>query len=284
MRDAIRGSLKKVFRGFHSWTAAIVATLCFGLLSLPALAAYVSQGYTTKSSIPAGSIVAVTRDDQTVVELASLGSENPIVGVVSTVNQGVVSVNPNSSNTQVISSGTAKILASDINGKINPGDSLTLSPIDGVAMKATASGSLVGVARDSSDQLENRVSRQMTDNTGKIQSYNIGLLNSDVQLGQFQPTASQNGSNVVTGLQALSSNLAGKKLTPVRAAAAFALVIIATVAAMVVLFSAVTSSIRSIGRNPLAKHAVLRSLGQVILAVVIIIFAAFAGVYIIIGV
>lgn len=263
---------------------AIVATLCFGLLSLPALAAYVSQGYTTKSSIPAGSIVAVTRNDQTVVETASLSSENPIVGVVSTVNQGVVSVNPGSSNTQVISSGTAKILASDINGKINPGDSLTLSPINGVAMKATASGSLVGVARDSSDQLENRVSRQMTDNTGKIQSYSIGLLNSDVQLGQFQPTASQSGSNVVTGLQALSSNLAGKKLTPVRAAAAFALVVIATVAAMVVLYSAVTSSIRSIGRNPLAKHAVLRSLGQVILAVVIIIFAAFAGVYIIIGV
>jgi membrane protease YdiL (CAAX protease family) len=284
MTDAFRGSLKTVHRGFHSWMAAIVASFCFGLLSLPAVAAYVSQGFTTTSPIPAGSIVAVSKADQTVVELVSLSSNNPIVGVVSTVTQGVVSVNPNTSNVQVVSNGTAKILASDVNGTINPGDSLTLSPIDGVAMKATASGSLVGVARDSSDQLENRVSRQLTDNTGAIHSYNIGLLNSDVQLGQFQPTAAQGGSNVVTGLQALSSNLAGKKLTPIRAVAAFALVVIATVAAMVVLFSAVTSSIRSIGRNPLAKHAVLRSLGQVIFAVVIIIFAAFAGVYVIIGV
>ncbi len=252
--------------------------------AVPAVAANVTQGYTSSVAISAGSIVSLATNSQTNVETASLQNNQPIVGVTSTVTQGVVSVSPTGSNVQVTSSGPSKILVSNINGPISPGDSLTLSPIDGVAMKATTSGTLVGIARSSSSDMENKTSRQLTDNKGDNHSYDIGLINSDIQLGQYQPTGSQSGNNALTGLQALSSNLAGKKLTPIRAAAAFAVVVISTIAAMVVLFSAVTSSIRSIGRNPLAKPAVLRSLGQVILAVVIIIFAAFAGVYIIIGV
>src|SRR3989338_6521903 len=48
----------------------------------------------------------------------------------------------------IVSSGTAKVLVSTINGSIKTGDSLTSSPIPGAGMKATKSGFIIGTAQE----------------------------------------------------------------------------------------------------------------------------------------
>ena len=74
-----------------------------------------------------------------------------VVGVVAL--NAPISIETNKQNNKVknypvISSGTAKILVSTINGPIAKGDGITSSSIPGVGMKATKSGFIVGTSQE----------------------------------------------------------------------------------------------------------------------------------------
>lgn len=243
-----------------------------------AQAATITQGYNSTESLPAGSVVAL--ENNTLV-LANNQNINSLLGVVVTGSQYLVNVDGNQT-TQVVSGGSAATFVSDINGEIKNGDTLAPSPIAGVAMKATESGKALGLANADFDASKVSQTVRVKDKFGKERNVKVGTIAATVSVADYQLSAGGT-SAVVAGLQSIASSATGKQVTPIRAILAAVVLVLALVLSVIVLYSSVSSSIRSIGRNPLSKRFVVQGLVQVIIAVFIIMIAAFSVVYIIIG-
>lgn len=253
------------------------AAICFSLNPV-SLAAPASQGYNSNQSLPEGSVVSRSDDG---VEPANTQNISTLLGVV--VNPSDYLVNIDATRTvQVITNGTAVTLVSDINGEVKTGDPLTASPIDGVAMKATESTKILGIAQADLSSASQIQKERIKDKNGKVKEVKIGRISADVNVLDLQIEAGRD-SGVVSGIQTVASSAAGKQVSAVRAVIAFVVLLLALALSVIVLYSGVSSSIRSIGRNPLSKKFVIQSLIQVIFAVFIIMIAAFSVVYIIIG-
>ncbi len=241
-------------------------------------AATVSQGYNTSQSLPAGSVVSLENGS---LVLANNQNGGSLLGVVVTPGDYLVNLDANKT-AQVVSSGTAITLVSDINGQISIGDKITLSPIEGVAMKATESGKVLGIAQTALNSSNSIQTTQVKDKYGQEKTIHIGSVSADISIVDYQLGAGGTTA-LVAGLQSIASSASGKQVTPIRAILAALVLILALIISVIVLYSSVSSSIRSIGRNPLSKRFVVQGLIQVIIAVFIIMIAAFSVVYIIIG-
>ncbi len=237
-----------------------------------------SQGYNAQQQLPEGALVA--RKDDGVV-LADISNINTLLGVVVTPQDYLVNIDATKT-VQVITNGAALTLVSDINGEVRTGDPVTASPISGVAMKATESTKVLGIAQADLSSATQTQKERIKDKYGKIKDVKIGRIAVDINVLDLNVDGGKN-SDVVSGLQTVASSAAGKQVSTVRAVIAFIVLLLALALSIIVLYSGVSSSIRSIGRNPLSKRFVIQGLIQVIFAVFIIMIAAFSVVYIIIG-
>ncbi len=237
-----------------------------------------SQGYNAQQQLPEGALVA--RKDDGVV-LADISNINTLLGVVVTAQDYLVNIDATKT-VQVITNGAASTLVSDINGEVRTGDPVTASPISGVAMKATESTKVLGIAQADLSSATQTQKERIKDKYGKIKDVKIGRIAVDINVLDLNINGGKN-SDVVSGLQTVASSAAGKQVSTVRAVIAFIVLLLALALSIIVLYSGVSSSIRSIGRNPLSKRFVIQGLIQVIFAVFIIMIAAFSVVYIIIG-
>lgn len=237
-----------------------------------------SQGYNAQQQLPEGALVA--RKDDGVV-LADISNINTLLGVVVTPQDYLVNIDATKT-VQVITNGAALTLLSDINGEVRTGDPVTASPIGGVAMKATESTKVLGIAQADLSSATQTQKERIKDKYGKIKDVKIGRIAVDINVLDLNIDGGKN-SDVVSGLQTVASSAAGKQVSTVRAVIAFIVLLLALALSIIVLYSGVSSSIRSIGRNPLSKRFVIQGLIQVIFAVFIIMIAAFSVVYIIIG-
>lgn len=237
-----------------------------------------SQGYNAQQQLPEGALVA--RKDDGVV-LADISNINTLLGVVVTAQDYLVNIDATKT-VQVITNGAASTLVSDINGEVRTGDPVTASPISGVAMKATESTKVLGIAQADLSSATQTQKERIKDKYGKIKDVKIARIAVDINVLDLNINGGKN-SDVVSGLQTVASSAAGKQVSTVRAVIAFIVLLLALALSIIVLYSGVSSSIRSIGRNPLSKRFVIQGLIQVIFAVFIIMIAAFSVVYIIIG-
>lgn len=248
-------------------------------LAVPtAFAATITQGYSSSTAIPAGSVVSLENNS---LVLANNQNANSLLGVAVQGGQYLVNVDGNQT-TQVVSSGSAVAYVTDLNGDIKNGDVLAPSPIAGVAMKATESGRVLGVAGADFNSSNATQTTKVKDKYGRERTVKVGTIAMTVNVSDYQLSASGT-SALVAGLQSVASSATGKQVTPIRAILAALVLVLALVLSIIVLYSSVSSSIRSIGRNPLSKRFVVQGLVQVIIAVFIIMIAAFSVVYIIIG-
>jgi hypothetical protein len=222
----------------------------------------------------------VARKNDSVV-LADLSNKNTLLGVVVTPKDYLVNID-STKTVQVITNGTALTLVSDINGEVRTGDPVTASPISGVAMKATESTKVLGIAQSDLSAVTQIQKERIKDKYGRVKDVKIGRIIVDINVLDLNIGAGKN-SNIVSGLQTVASSAAGKQVSAVRAVIAFVVFLLALALSIIVLYSGVSSSIRAIGRNPLSKRFVIQGLIQVIFAVFIIMIAAFSVVYIIIG-
>ncbi|MBI2798347.1 hypothetical protein HYX70_03575 [Candidatus Saccharibacteria bacterium] len=253
------------------------------LVAQASTAATVSQGYQSNDILVTGNIVSTNSNANNYqVQLATTDNFNNLLGIVVTPNSTLLSIDNTSSSAQVASSGVANGFVSDINGNISKGDAVAISPIAGVGMKATQPTRIVGVAQADFKSATNVQSKNLVDKQGQSKQVRVGLIPVLVNVGDYQPSNYSGNSAVVRGVQSAVSNLAGRSVSATRAMAAFGVITLAIILAIIVLYASVTGSIRSIGRNPLAKKSVLRSLAQVIVAVGLIIVAAIAAVYVIV--
>lgn len=256
----MRKGIPKKIR-YLGWGATFVGFL---LALVPPLGAQgvssIAQGFqTTDTNIVEGALVSLKSDTPNSVELANPERADQLIGIVG--ENPLIELSDGTNSVQVVTSGVTQALVSDINGNVQPGDKITASPIEGVGMKATQTGVVVGTAQANLEEV-NTSERTITDKEGKQQTVKIGVVPVQVDTVFFTGIAS--GSSFVPGvLQELANSIAGHQVSALRIMIAALLLLLLLVSVVVLIYSSVRSSIISIGRNPLSENAVHKSLLQV---------------------
>lgn len=150
-------------------------------------------------------------------------------------------------------------------------------------MKATAPGKIIGIATNGFSNATATSRQNIVNKKGVSTDVALGQVSANILVGNYQNQPTLTGNGIISAVQAVATSTTGKTISTARALLALLVLLIAVVISVLILYTAVASSIRSIGRNPLSRHSILQGLIQVIIAVVVIMLSGFSIVYLIIG-
>lgn len=241
--------------------ALSASLLCVNMASASASSANISHSYQSKTAIPAGSLVSLDASSQDYVEPANITNGARAFGIVVNSADSLLAVDTGKGGVQVATNGTAPALVSNVNGDISVGDQIAVSPFDGIGMKASSGSHVVGLAQSAFSATSAGAQMQtIKDTTGASKQIAIGTVNVTI------PPGSTNGDGNVnlTSLQKLAQSFTGRVIPTSRIIAALLIAGITLLALIALIYGAIYSAIISIGRNPLAKSAVYRSLATVL--------------------
>ncbi|HSX17211.1 MAG TPA: hypothetical protein VLH86_03865 [Patescibacteria group bacterium] len=228
-------------------------------------ASSIAQGFkTTDPNIVAGALVGLESNNPNTVELTNSNNIDHLVGVAG--DKSLIELSNGSAGVQVVTSGITATFVSDINGSVKTGDKITASPIAGVGMKATTSTVVIGTAQADLSSVKTEA-RTVTDKGGAKKAVQIAAIPVQVDKVFYQAPQDQS-SFLPPAFQDFANSVAGHQVSPVRVLVAALLVLFLFATVTILLYSAVRSSIISIGRNPLSENAVRKSLVEVGLTVV----------------
>jgi hypothetical protein len=259
----------------------LLAILC---RPLSAADAVVTQSFQASENYSAGTVVARNNDDSGKVEPATPDSRGQIAGVITSRDNSFVSYSSSGENSvDVATSGSVPVNVTTINGDIKAGDQLTSSPISGFAMKATSAGKVVGRAlADFSRSTNGAQIRTVNDTSSKPVEVGVGQIAMTIEISDWAgPSGAQNV--FVENLRSFGGQIAGKQVSASNAVIAAMVLAVGVLVSGIVLFSSVSASMHSLGRNPLSHKIIRRSLAQVIFIVVVLLSVSVAVAYLIIG-
>lgn len=184
------------------------------------------------TNIEAGHIISVTGDG---LKKATAAYDSQIYGVI--VDSPIISAQPRTDSTRAVASvGTAPVRVSNSNGNIAVGDFITSSSEAGVGQKATEPGYVVGKALSAYEGGE------------------INLIPVSLEIG-FQQNASLDQASAGGFLQGLTND--PNRLRLILSAL---LAILVLIAGTIGLLRVVNTGVAAIGRNPLARQTIVRSM------------------------
>lgn len=241
------------------------------------------QGYATATPLDNGTIVQLTGKDAKQVKVSTKAELQNMFGVVVDRQQLPVTISNGDleNETFVAASGTYNVLVSTEGGTINSGDYVTLSSVNGVAMKAgTEEATVFGRANGTFD------GKSATLGTSTLKEKN-GKANKTVAIGiipvtidiKKNPNEKSTTANLPDVLQRVGVAIAEKEVSPIRIYLSLAITAISLIAAIAVLYSGVRSGVISIGRNPMSKKSIFRALLEVILTSAMILIIGLFAVY-----
>ena len=247
----------------------------FSLLSYASVFA-IARGYTSSDSgLQTGMVVALSVDgsNNSSVERATQDSSNRVVGVVTTVDNSLVTVSSGAAKILVESEGQADVYVSDINGPVNKGDLLVLSPLKGILMKSSDAPAIVlGIAAS-------------TPTEPSKYSYQDGADTKDTQIAKIKINLNHRGGGVAAGTQSdsalakLGRAIAGKEVSEIRVLVALILFVIVLIAEGAIIYGAVSSAITALGRNPLGRKIINVELSKVVIIALLVLLVGLAAVY-----
>jgi hypothetical protein len=263
------------------WGQNLALVFALVIIALPNAALAIttlSQGYTTSDQVSSGSIVSLKEGLQDHVVAATPDSSSPILGVVISDNNSLLSLwsGQAAQQVQVATSGIVQVLVSDINGKIEDGDQITASPISGVGMRATSNAKVVGVAQGSQDN-NNSSEQSYKDKQGEAHKVKLGLVPALINVSYFYKQPEK--TLIPSAVQNIANALAGKKVDSLPILVSMGIFIITLIVVASILYAMIRSSIISVGRNPMSQAAIYRQLTQMSALVVGIIGAATISIY-----
>ena len=233
-----------------------------GLAPAGASSANISHSYRATSSITNGSLVSLDPSRSDYVQLANTDNGNRLLGVAVAKDDSLLAVDPTDGAVQVATSGNATAIVTTLNGKINVGDQIAVSPFNGLGMKAGSGSRIIGLAQTSfSSSSPGATSQTVTDKSGKTSSVQIGYVRISIAIGTASTSASGPQLN---GIQRLAKSLTGHVVSTPRVIVSLVVAAVALIALITLIYASIYGSIISIGRNPLAKYAVFRTLGSVL--------------------
>lgn len=224
-------------------------------------ASIVSQGFKVTDSLGSGQVVSLEGD---LLKLTTPENQPQLYGVVISQQDAAISLSNGTNQVQVVTSGPASVIVSDMNGEIKTGDQLTASPIIGVAMKATEAGKSLGVAQQDMNKLASSYQKQTVKaKDGSSKTVNVVIMSAVVNIHDYQPETPSTPA-ILLPLQAALSSGAGHQVSTTRVILAMSILVVSLIAIFVILYASASSSIRSVGRNPTAQSAIFLSLLQVV--------------------
>lgn len=239
--------------------------------------------YNSEKTLDIGTIVELTGEKSDTVKTATEQNLQNMFGVVIDRNTLPVvhSHDAMKNPTYVAVSGTYNTLVSTQNGKIRAGDHLTMSSINGVAMKAgTDKETVFGRAYGSFDgEMGVLGTSQLKDVNGKLdKSVELGIVPVTIDIKQ-NPNIETTEVNVPEFLQRAGQQIAEKEVNPVRIYLSAAIAVVSLLMALAVLYTGIRSSVISIGRNPMSKKSIFRAMMEVILTSLLILIIGLFAVY-----
>jgi len=275
----------KSFKKIHviSLTALLFIVFVF---AINAYAASLIQSFSASADILPGMVVSLDPNDTSKVLPLSSNNISKLTGVVVPVGENSLVLTSTKSTSQqitVANDGRYSVLVDDQDGIIKPGDYLSISTIDGIAMKASDSEKdVIGQAAGTFNPTTNTVigKETITNINNQKQTLNIGQILVDVKLSP-NPTYQQFSSNVPKFLARFANTVADKSVSSERIYLSILVIGLSLFIAAVILFSSIHSGIGAIGRNPLAKKSILRGITKSVVTAIIIIIIGILAVYLI---
>lgn len=259
-----------------SLALAIVVIMSVGTVLAQTAA---TSSYFSDKSIEPGTVVSLKPDEKEFVEPATQEKAESLFGVVVRQTDSTLRVSGENRAVFVTTLGKAKTLVSDINGEINAGDQIGLSPIVGVGQRSRDDTVTIGTALEDFDPAGSVVGViEVSGSDGSTTVANVGLIDVQVkpQLG--------NNSIIPSGVADFGESIAGKPVSSFRLFTALAVMVVSLAASSVLLFGAIRSALVAIGRNPLSKTLVYKGLFQVMGITFIIFASGVAGAYVVLTV
>ena len=263
----------------------LLATLGLAMLIMlslahPMHAQTVTQGYASDESIERGMLVSLKEGDATKVELADAANSKRLHGIVVNPNDAPVTLSSETQKIFVATVGRYDVLVSDENGTIKQGDYIGISSIKGVGTKADGkSSNVIGKAVADFDGKSNILgTSDLKNNGGATTKINIARISVDIGIGA-NPLAKSEDVNLPGFLKNATEAIANKKVSVVRVYMSLAILLASVAIAGSMLYAGVRSSMISIGRNPLSKQSITKSLTQVIITSFIVFIIGIFGVY-----
>lgn len=233
----------------------------------------IAQGYQGNSQTDPGTIVQLDPNNSNQVLLLSQSSLNRMFGVVIPANSANLTIGntKNTSQVYVTNYGTQQVLVSNQNGPINVGDYISISSINGVGDKATNQQSVVlGRAEATFNGSSNVISSdQLTTSNNQKVSVNIGEIPVVLNISP-NPLVSSSTSNSQSLITKLSKANNHKPVSQIRVYLGIVIIAIGAIMAITILYSGVRNGLLSIGRNPLAKRAIIIDLIRLVIISIII--------------
>lgn len=232
--------------GFLIFGLTVAGGLLLGDLAL-AVTADITKVYKTDVQLTPGSIVALSGEKADYTVIAKEDDKQRVLGVVVDKNDSSVALETSISGANVALAGRAlvNVLASE--NSIRRGDLISVSSVDGVGLKARPGKQTVGVAEASTKDLP-------ADN-------GIKKLPIIVTPGVAEATITQ--GNVF-------ARVAGKDVSAVQVFFAMAIAVCGIAAIGFLSYSSIRNSMMAVGRNPLARPAILSAMSQVMFMVSLI--------------
>ncbi len=236
--------------------------MVLSLTTVGASSANISHSYKAAKGVKDGSIVSLDPRHSDYVQAANVNNASRLLGIAVAGDDSLLAVDQTPGAVQVATSGTANGLVSTLNGDIKVGDQIGVSPFDGVGMKALTGSKVIGLAQTAFNSgSAGSTTQQVTDKGHKTRTIHVGYVRISIAIG-FNATGTS--SENLTSLQKLAQSITGHTVSNTRAIISLAVVIVSLLALITLVYSSIYGSIISVGRNPLAKYTVFRTLGTVL--------------------
>lgn len=241
------------------------------------------RSYAAETPLRSGTIVQLAGKDSQTVKIATQAEIKNMFGVTVDRNQLPLTLsNGNLKNEVFVAvAGTYNVLVSTQNGSIASGDFVTLSSVNGVAMKATTDDKTVfGRANANFDGkgITLGVTKLKDDKGNDAKEVTLGLVPVTIQI-QRNPNEKSTKVKVPEVLERIGQAIAEKEVSPIRIYLSLGIMVISVVAAIAILYSGVRNGLISIGRNPMSRRSIFRALLSIVLTSIVILVIGLFAVY-----
>jgi len=239
----------------------------------------VARGYGSNEVLQRGMIVGLEADDPNKVKAIDLNDMNNILGVIVNQNDSPITVSDELNRIFVASTGNYDVLVSTQNGDVTTNSYISLSSVGGIGMKAdNQQSTVIGRAMEGFDGKSGSLATitvKHTDN--KEKQIQIGRVKVELNIGR-NPLA-KGTENTPAFLSQTGNTLAGRPVSAIRLYLSAIVFLIGLFAAFAILYAGIRSSIVAIGRNPLGRRSIYRSLFGVSVTALFVFIVSIIAVY-----
>jgi hypothetical protein len=243
----------------------------------------VTQSYNAASSVQLGMIVELEPKDPNTVEPLTAATLSNVLGVVVPSNDAAVTLTPQKQLAQqvfVATAGRYNVLVSTQNGPIAVGDEITISSVAGIGMRADDSQNIVlGTAASDFDGVNSVISKvNLKNSAGQTSRVSLGQVAIDLNIAH-NPLQNEDNDYVPAFLSKAAVSVVNHPVSVARIYLSILTLLASAIVTGTLLYSGVRSGMQAIGRNPLSRKSIIRSLIQTVTAGLIIFIVGIFGVY-----